>query len=124
MRACTATGSFLLLPSNLALYSRNIFTVTEISYHNRRTIDADIDFLSTEQWKSELEVLLQDLQDDEGHLKRVSDMRNDAGVAWHKEGLLLLLFIYFTNKPAGPRCLPKVDRGAAHQDVGRGNYCN
>lgn len=31
-----------------------------------------------------MEILLQDLQDDEGHLKRVSDMRNDAGVAWHK----------------------------------------
>jgi hypothetical protein len=58
--------------------------VTEIAYHKRSTIDADIEFLSREEWLTELSVLLEDLSDDEGYLKRVSDVRNDAGIAWHK----------------------------------------
>ncbi|PVF97245.1 hypothetical protein CPB86DRAFT_786050 [Serendipita vermifera] len=65
MRACTAT-------------------VTEISYHDQSTIDAEIEFLSSEEWKAELHVLLQDIQDDDGQVKQISDMRGESGIAWHK----------------------------------------
>ena len=58
--------------------------VTEIAYHKRSTIDADIEFLTKEEWLTELSVLLADLMDEEGNLKHASGMRNDAGVAWHK----------------------------------------
>ncbi len=61
-----------------------LYAVTEIAYHKRSTIDADIEFLTRDEWHTELSVLLDDLSDDEGNLKRLSDMRNDAGVAWHK----------------------------------------
>ncbi|KAL0573914.1 hypothetical protein V5O48_008034 [Marasmius crinis-equi] len=65
MRACTAV-------------------VTEISYHEKRTVDADVSFLSAEEWKQELSVLLHDLVDQDGSLKRINDLKSDAGVAWHK----------------------------------------
>ncbi|KIM23722.1 hypothetical protein M408DRAFT_27677 [Serendipita vermifera MAFF 305830] len=63
MRACTAT-------------------VTEIAYHRRSTIDANIEFLTTDEWRAELLVLQGDLRDDDGNFKR--DKRTNAGVAWHK----------------------------------------
>ncbi|CAL1702209.1 unnamed protein product [Somion occarium] len=65
MRACTAV-------------------VTEIGYHPKRTIDADVSFLSEKEWREELAVLLDDLVDEEGNLKRSTDLRSDAGVAWQK----------------------------------------
>ncbi|KAJ7700013.1 hypothetical protein B0H17DRAFT_274436 [Mycena rosella] len=65
MRACTAV-------------------VTEIAYHKKKTIDADVSFLSEAEWKAELKILLDDLVDDDGNLKRSTDMRSDAGVAWSK----------------------------------------
>jgi hypothetical protein len=58
--------------------------VTEIAYHAKKTIDADVSFLSEGEWKQELEVLLDDLVDEDGNLKRSTDMRSDAGVAWSK----------------------------------------
>lgn len=58
--------------------------VTEIAYHTKKTIDADVSFLSEAEWKQELEVLLDDLVDEDGNLKRSTDMRSDAGVAWSK----------------------------------------
>ncbi len=58
--------------------------VTEIAYHNKSTIDADISFLSEKEWKQELSVLLHDLVDEDGHVKRVTDLKSDAGVAWQK----------------------------------------
>ncbi|KAG5641399.1 hypothetical protein DXG03_005335 [Asterophora parasitica] len=61
MRACTAV-------------------VTELAYHKKSTIDADISFLSENEWKEELAVLLTDLFDEEGNLKRLSDLKSDAGV--------------------------------------------
>ncbi|KAJ7179183.1 hypothetical protein C8R46DRAFT_1072781 [Mycena filopes] len=54
MRACTAV-------------------VTEIAYHKKKTIDADVSFLSETEWKEELEILLGDLT-----------LKSDAGVAWQK----------------------------------------
>ncbi|KAJ8590321.1 hypothetical protein M405DRAFT_897528 [Rhizopogon salebrosus TDB-379] len=65
MRACTAV-------------------VTEIAYHVAPTIDADVSFLSEAEWRQELAVLLDDLVDEDGNLKRTTDLRSDAGVAWHK----------------------------------------
>ncbi|KDQ65115.1 hypothetical protein JAAARDRAFT_188367 [Jaapia argillacea MUCL 33604] len=65
MRACTAV-------------------VTQIAYHDKNTIDADVSFLSETEWREELAVLLEDLVDEEGYLKRTTDLKSDAGVAWHK----------------------------------------
>ncbi|KAG2077497.1 hypothetical protein BDR04DRAFT_1196025 [Suillus decipiens] len=65
MRACTAV-------------------VTEISYHATPTINADVSFLSEAEWRAELAVLLDDLVDEDGNLKRTNDLRSDSGVAWHK----------------------------------------
>ncbi len=58
--------------------------VTEIAYHKKSTIDADISFLSEEEWRQELAVLLQDLVDEDGNVKRITDLKSDAGVAWQK----------------------------------------
>ncbi|KAK7470729.1 hypothetical protein VKT23_002151 [Stygiomarasmius scandens] len=69
MRACTAV-------------------VTEIGYHDKNTIDADVSFLTEAEWKQELAVLLHDLVDEDGSLKRTSDLKSDAGVAWHKVNAL------------------------------------
>ena len=45
---------------------------------------ADISFLSEEEWRQELAVLLQDLVDEDGNVKRITDLKSDAGVAWQK----------------------------------------
>lgn len=58
--------------------------VTELAYHNKPTIDADVSFLSEAEWKAELTVLLHDLVDEDGTLKRSTDLKSDAGVAWQK----------------------------------------
>ncbi|KDR83818.1 hypothetical protein GALMADRAFT_236220 [Galerina marginata CBS 339.88] len=65
MRACTAV-------------------VTELSYHKKSTVDADISFLSEAEWREELAVLLHDLVDEDGNIKRITDLKSDAGVAWQK----------------------------------------
>lgn len=65
MRACTAV-------------------VTELAFHKKSTIDADISFLSELEWRQELEVLLHDLVDEGGGIKRITDLKSDAGVAWQK----------------------------------------
>ncbi|KAF9263480.1 hypothetical protein L218DRAFT_979928 [Marasmius fiardii PR-910] len=65
MRACTAV-------------------VTEIGHHDKPTVDADVSFLSADEWKQELSVLLHDLADEDGNPRRINDLKSDAGVAWHK----------------------------------------
>ncbi|PIL36747.1 hypothetical protein GSI_00436 [Ganoderma sinense ZZ0214-1] len=65
MRACTAV-------------------VTEIGHHKKKTIDGDVSFLSEQEWRDELKVLLDDLVDEDGNLKRSTDLRSDAGIAWSK----------------------------------------
>ncbi|KAF9006452.1 hypothetical protein BDQ17DRAFT_284172 [Cyathus striatus] len=65
MRACTAV-------------------VTEISYHGKNSIDADVSFLSEQEWRQELGVLMHDLLDEDGNVKRSSDLKSDAGIAWSK----------------------------------------
>lgn len=69
-------------------------TVTEISYHDKNTIDAEISFLGLEEWRQELKVLLDDLVDsEEGTLRRATDLKSDAGIAWSKvrENSILVL---------------------------------
>lgn len=68
--------------------------VTEIGYHNKKTVDADVSFLSEQEWRQELSVLLDDLVDEDGNIKRSTDLRSDAGVAWHK---VRLIFAYEAN---------------------------
>ena len=58
--------------------------VTELAYHKKSTIDADISFLSELEWRQELDVLLHDLVDEDGGIKRITDLKSDAGVAWQK----------------------------------------
>jgi hypothetical protein len=65
MRACTAV-------------------VTEIAYHAKNTIDADVSFLSEAEWRQELGVLLQDLVDEDGNLKRTTNLNSEVGIAWQK----------------------------------------
>ncbi|KAG1833059.1 Dynamin family-domain-containing protein [Suillus variegatus] len=62
MRACTAV-------------------VTEIAYHAAPTIDADVSFLSEAEWRAELAVLLDDLVDEDGNVKRTTDLRSDSDIA-------------------------------------------
>lgn len=65
--------------------------VTEIGYHPKKTIDGDVSFLSEKEWRDELAVLLEDLVDEDGNLKRSTDLRSDAGVAWSKVCIMLRL---------------------------------
>lgn len=58
--------------------------MTELAYHAKSTIDADVSFLSEAEWRAELTVLLHDLVDEDGNLKRSTDLKSDAGVAWQK----------------------------------------
>jgi hypothetical protein len=58
--------------------------VTEIAYHNKPTIDADVSFLSEAEWRQELAVLIRDLVDEDGTVKRTTDLKSDAGIAWQK----------------------------------------
>ena len=41
-------------------------------------------FLTEQEWRDELKVLLDDLVDQDGVLKRSTDLRSDAGIAWSK----------------------------------------
>ena len=58
--------------------------VTELAYHSKQTIDADVSFLSEAEWRAELDILLHDLVDEDGNIKRSTDLKSDAGVAWQK----------------------------------------
>lgn len=58
--------------------------MTEIAYHTKKTIDGDISFLSEKEWRDELTVLLEDMIDEDGNVKRTTDLRGEAGVAWSK----------------------------------------
>lgn len=71
--------------------------VTEIGWHNKKTIDADVAFLSEAEWRQELAVLLDDLVDEDGNLKRSTDMRSDAGVAWSKVNYDILTATIYTH---------------------------
>ena len=58
--------------------------VTEIGYHTKKTVDGDVSFLSEKEWRDELTILLDDLVDEDGNLRRSTDLRSDAGIAWSK----------------------------------------
>jgi hypothetical protein len=70
-------------------YAACTAVVTQIAYHAKPTIDADISFLTLDEWKAELEVLLDDLVDEDGTVRRANDLRSDAGIAWHKVKLVI-----------------------------------
>ncbi|KAG9018995.1 hypothetical protein FRB90_007375 [Tulasnella sp. 427] len=65
MRACTAV-------------------VTEIAYKPGRSIEGGVSFLGRDEWKAELQILLEDLHDEDGKVKAPTDMKSEAGVAWSK----------------------------------------
>lgn len=46
-------------------------------------------FLSEAEWKAELEVLLQDLVDEDGNIRRSTDLKSEAGIAWQKVCLVV-----------------------------------
>ena len=67
--------------------------ITEIQYNDQDTIKADIEYLTTAEWRDELEHLLKDSKDTrDGRMKRRSDMTEEAAVAWEKVNLLSLGF--------------------------------
>ncbi|KAG9048459.1 hypothetical protein FS837_012833 [Tulasnella sp. UAMH 9824] len=57
--------------------------VTEIAYKPGRTIEADVSFISREEWKIQLQTLLDDFQDEDRNVK-ASITSSEAGVAWSK----------------------------------------
>ena len=58
--------------------------VTELSYHDKPTIEADVSFLSEDEWKKELTILLQDLQDVNRNARRATGLGAHAKVALQK----------------------------------------
>lgn len=55
--------------------------VTELSYnYSGDTIRAEGDFLTEDEWRAELHILRDDLIDDEGNCRRVSDEGAEAHV--------------------------------------------
>ncbi|KIK65342.1 hypothetical protein GYMLUDRAFT_70455 [Collybiopsis luxurians FD-317 M1] len=76
---CGATGA-----GKSSILNALLDVVTEIAHHSKSTIDADVSFLSVSEWKQELVVLQHDLTEEDGSLKRTSDLKSDAGVAWQK----------------------------------------
>ncbi|KAJ3505751.1 hypothetical protein NMY22_g17470 [Coprinellus aureogranulatus] len=69
MRACTAV-------------------VTKFSYHKRRKITAKVLFLTRDEWRQELEILLKDLTTEEGSIvendSELAKLSTPAKVAWEK----------------------------------------
>lgn len=58
--------------------------VTEIRYHEESMIVAEVQFLTRAEWKEELEILLNDLVDENGKCKSLSDLSDVSEVAWYK----------------------------------------
>lgn len=84
MRGKSAHTRELLLSVLTRLPLACTAVVTEIAHHPKKTIEGDVSFLSEAEWRAELSVLLDDLVDEDGNLKRSTDLRSDAGVAWQK----------------------------------------
>ena len=103
MRACTAV-------------------VTEIAHHNKATIDADISFLSEQEWRQELGVLLHDLVDEDGNIKRITDLKSDAGVAWQKVSKTSCQLKCDSNTQPGPRCISGDHPGGIVENVREPNH--
>ena len=89
-----ANSNVLYLSRSLMVLLACTAVVTEISYHKEKTIEADVSFLSEKEWRDELEILLDDLLDQDGTLRRTTDLRTEAGVAWHKVGVFVV-YAYF-----------------------------
>ena len=85
--------------------------VTEIGYHKKSTIDADISFLSEAEWKAELTILLTDLVAEDSNPKQsMVDLKCEAGVAWQKVSFIysfiLLIMECSTHFRSMPFTLP------------------
>lgn len=99
--------------SHLIEHSACTSVVTQISYHEKNTIDATITFLSAEDWHQELVTLLQELKgfDDTNDSGRSITTISDNGIAWAKVSCLWLRVdsSYATYLPQleyqGPRCV-------------------
>ena len=100
--------------------------VTELAYHEKPTIDADVSFLSEAEWRAELAVLLHDLVDEDGNVKRSTDLKSDAGVAWQKvHRSIPFLFEKILSEPMlGPRRVSCYISGATRENDCRSNYCS
>ena len=99
MRACTAV-------------------VTEIAYHNKPVIEADVSFLTETEWKQELGMLIDDLVDEDGHLRRLTDLKSDAGVAWSKVRKRPVHLTWCSEACIGARRIPQVNSRELGQDEG------
>ncbi len=60
--------------------------VTEISYRDQSGISALVDFLSMQEWTSEISVLLEDMKNEKDKKKILigSDSTDPAVIAWRK----------------------------------------
>lgn len=61
--------------------------MTEIAYKPGRSIEADVSFITREEWKAELQTRLDDFQDEDGNVKASITTSPEADVAWSKVGL-------------------------------------
>ena len=75
--------SFSFASHNLPLSKRNnekacTSTVTQISYHDKPSIEADIEFLSEADWREELAKLLSDVQSDRNGVRDAKAVSGQA----------------------------------------------
>ncbi|CCO37830.1 hypothetical protein BN14_11990 [Rhizoctonia solani AG-1 IB] len=73
---CGATGAGKSSLLNAVLLCKNSCTavVTKIGYHDDDSILAEVEFLACSEWKAELKILLDDLVEENGKLKQLSDL--------------------------------------------------
>lgn len=71
--------------------------VTEISYKTGSSIEADVEFLTIEEWKADLEPSMKDLRDsstDGQGVVKPGKVESEAGIAWQKVNAIHLPFPY------------------------------
>jgi len=76
---CSSLSSSPLLTHKTACTA----TIVEIAYHNKDSIDAQVEFLGEEEWKKDLKTLVCDVNDKDD-IRSISNLRSDAGIAWQK----------------------------------------
>ena len=94
--------------------------MTEIGYHKKATIEADVEFLSVGEWRSELQILVEDLVDQEGNTKNVKSLQKDAAVAWSKVNAVYpMILVGAPFRKRQFRVLIVFSAGASREYVGR-----
>ncbi|KAL0949749.1 hypothetical protein HGRIS_009787 [Hohenbuehelia grisea] len=63
--------------------------ITEVGYHNKPNAEADITFLSRDEWFEEFAVIRQEMLNDDGTMKHISRLDEDADIAWRKSRRIL-----------------------------------